>query len=36
MHDNAKPEIQEDVKSWLDAVQQSFTEGIARHFGPVR
>ena len=31
MQDHAKPEIHEDVKSWLDAVQKSFTEGIARH-----
>ena len=31
MKDNAKPEIHEDVKSWLDAVQRSLTEGIARH-----
>ena len=31
MQDNAKPEIHEDVKSWLDAVQKSLIEGIARH-----
>ena len=31
MEENAPPEIHEDVKSWLDAVQRSFTEGIARH-----
>ena len=31
MKENAQPEIHEDMKSRPDAVQQSFTEGIACH-----